>query len=194
MGKGHHHKKEKKEKKDQKRKGVGYTTGVGTTWNVSEYLKSKEAKSQQAANIVNILKHMIKSKDWQAPPEIKTMLLESALLPTLEAAFRSGSLLDMAKEYDLNMAYLGFVQEISTHAGLIGLVMDIGEEYEPRQKEPVHKLLTKLNDLATIFLSCLSEDSIKSMDEEQIKPRKLAEKIQEVTKVVQEKVTEQTKD
>ena len=52
---------------------------------------------------------MIKSKDWNAPEEIKNLLLESALLPTLESAFRSGSLLDMAKEYELNMAYLGFV-------------------------------------------------------------------------------------
>lgn len=52
---------------------------------------------------------MIKSKDWEAPPEIKNMLLESALLPTLEAALRSGSLLEMAKEYELNMAYLGFL-------------------------------------------------------------------------------------
>jgi hypothetical protein len=115
-------KNKKDDKKDVKRKGVGYTTGVGTAWNVSEYLKSKEAKSSQAANIVNILKHMIKSKDWVAPPEIKQMLLESALLPTLEAAFRSGSLLDMAKEYELNMAYLGFVQEIAGHSSLIDLV------------------------------------------------------------------------
>lgn len=37
--------KKNKEDKAKKRKGVGYTTGVGTTWNVSEYLKSKEAKS-----------------------------------------------------------------------------------------------------------------------------------------------------
>lgn len=124
--------KQKKEKKDVKRKGVGYTAGVGTTWNVSEYLKSKEAKSSQAANIVNILKNMIRSKDWQAPPEIKDMLLESALLPTLEAALRSGSLLDMAKEYDLNMAYLSFVQEIASHPSLIDLVLDIGELYLPR--------------------------------------------------------------
>jgi hypothetical protein len=29
----------------KKRKGVGYTTGTGTQWNVTEYLKSKEAKS-----------------------------------------------------------------------------------------------------------------------------------------------------
>jgi hypothetical protein len=125
-------KKKKEQKKDQKRKGVGYTTGVGVIWNVSEYLKSKEAKSQQAANIVNILKNMIKSKDWQAPEQIKDMLLESALLPTLEAAFRSGSLLEIAKEFELNMSYLGFVQEISNHPTLLALLLDIGDSYEPR--------------------------------------------------------------
>lgn len=81
---------------------------------------------------------MIKSKDWEAPPEIKTMLLESALLPTLEAAFRSGSLLDMAKEYELNMSYLGFVQELANHHSLLELVMEIGEEYEPKQKQPIY--------------------------------------------------------
>ena len=80
---------------------------------------------------------MIKSKDWTAPPEIKSMLLESALLPTLEAAFRSGSLLEMAKEYELNMSYLGFVQELANHSTLIDLLLDIGYEYEPRQKETI---------------------------------------------------------
>lgn len=143
--------------KDQKRKGVGYTTGVGTVWNVGEYLKTKEAKSSQAANIVNILKHMIKSKDWEAPPEIKTMLLESALLPTLEAALRSGSLLEMVKEYDLNMAYLGFVMELANHSSLIDLVLDIGESYEPRQKDPIYKLLAKLQELAGIFMKWTNE-------------------------------------
>ena len=52
------------------------------------------------------------SKDWQAPPQIKSMLLESALLPTLEAAFRSGSLLEMANDYELNMAFLVFVEQL----------------------------------------------------------------------------------
>ena len=62
---------------------------------------------------MNILKNMIKSKDWEAPEEIRNLILESALLPTLESAFRSGSLLEMAKEYELNMAYLSFVQELA---------------------------------------------------------------------------------
>ena len=81
---------------------------------------------------------MIKSKDWEAPDKIKNMFLESALLPTLEAAFRSGSLLEIAKEYELNMSYLGFVIEIANHPTLIALLLDIGDEYEPRQKEPVY--------------------------------------------------------
>jgi len=52
-------------------------------------------------------------------------------------------------------------------------------------------LINRLNDLGTIFLSCLTEESKTSLDEEQIKPRNLAEKIQETNKVVQEKITEQ---
>jgi|LauGreDrversion4_2_1035121.scaffolds.fasta_scaffold23915_9 hypothetical protein len=119
---------------------------------------------------------MIKSKDWEAPAEIKNMLLESALLPTLEAALRSGSLLEMVKEYELNMAYLGFVQEIAAHSSLIDLVLDIGEEYEPRQKEPIFKLLAKLMELADIFMKW-TDDASGNMDEEQIRPRKLAEMI-----------------
>ena len=127
---------------------------------------------------------MIKSKDWEAPDQIKNMLLESALLPTLEAAFRSRSLLEIAKEYELNMSYLGFVQEIANHPTLIALLLDIGDEYEPRQKEPVYQLLSKLNDLGSIFLNCLSEESKKSVDEEQMKPRKLAEEIKLTNSIV----------
>jgi hypothetical protein len=100
---------------------------------VAEYLKSKEAKSAQAANVVSILMNVIKSKDWEAPPEIKELLLESALLPTLEAALRSGSLLEMAKDFSLNMAYLGFVEQLASHPSLIDLLLDISDEYEPKQ-------------------------------------------------------------
>ena len=75
---------------------------------------------------------MIKSKDWVVPPEIRTLILESALLPTLESAFRSGSLLEMAKDFELNIAYLDFVEEIVKHELLIDVLLDIGEEYEPR--------------------------------------------------------------
>lgn len=78
------------------------------------------------------MKNVIKSRDWQAPLEIKNLILESAMLPTLESAFRSGSLLEMAKDFELNMAYLGFVQEVVKHDLLIDVLLDIGEDYEPR--------------------------------------------------------------
>jgi hypothetical protein len=68
--------------------------------------------------------------------------------------------------------------------------MDIGDEYEPRQKEPVHQLLKKLNDLGSIFLGCLNEESKKSLDEEQVKPRRLAEEIRDTNKIVQTKISE----
>ncbi len=101
---------------------------------------------------------MIHSKDWQAPTEVRDMILESALLPTLESAFRSGSLLDMAKEFELNMAYLGFVEELANHHSLIDLLLDIGESYEPRQKETIQTLLKKVSELSKIFLDCLPEE------------------------------------
>lgn len=121
-------------------------------------MKTKEAKNAQIANIVNIIKHFIRTKDWEAPKEIKKLLLESALLPTLEAAFRSGSLLDMAKDFDLMMAYLEFVSELANHSNLIDLLLDIGDEYEPRQKETIRSLLNKISNLSNIFLTCLNGD------------------------------------
>ena len=81
---------------------------------------------------MNILARLIKSSDWEAPLEVKEMILESALLPALEAGFRSGSLLEMAKDFELNISFLDFVNEMSNHSNLIELLMDIGDQYEPR--------------------------------------------------------------
>jgi hypothetical protein len=92
--------------------------------------------------------------------------MESALLPTLEAAFRSGSLLEMAKEFELNMAYLGFVQELTNHNNLIDVLSEIGDEYEPIQKESISRLLQKISDLSSIFLGCLTTDKDNKIAED----------------------------
>ena len=99
----------------------------------------------------------------------------------------------MAKEFELNMAYLGFVQEITQHASLIDVLSDIGDDYEPRQKEPISKLLIKIGDLSTIFLGCLTTDkeTVQKEDAEAAKPRLLAEKIQETHKIVQKTLADQ---
>jgi hypothetical protein len=93
----------------QKKKGVGYTTDLGQQWDVTEYMKTKEVKNAQAQSIIQILTKILKSQEWQASEEVKELFLESAFLPNLEAALRSGSLLEMVKEFDLNISYLQFI-------------------------------------------------------------------------------------
>ena len=61
--------------------------------------------------------------------KIKEIFLESALLPVLESALRSGSILEMAKELDVYLAYLNLVEAIATKQHLFGLLMDIGGNY-----------------------------------------------------------------
>jgi hypothetical protein len=44
---------------------------------------------------------------------MKALVLESALLPILESAMRSGSLLEMAKEIQLYNSYLDLIEGLS---------------------------------------------------------------------------------
>ena len=37
----------------------------------------------------------------------------------------------MAKDFELNMAYLDFVQELADHLSLVDMLMEIGDYYEP---------------------------------------------------------------
>jgi hypothetical protein len=46
-------------KRDLKREGVGYTTGIGKIWDVSKYLKNKEAKSLQITEIMGIIQKVL---------------------------------------------------------------------------------------------------------------------------------------
>ena len=45
--------------------------------------------------------------------QMKDLILESALLPILESALRSGSLLEMAKEIQLYNSYLDLIANLS---------------------------------------------------------------------------------
>ena len=42
-----------------KPKGVGYSTGVGQTWDVNAYLKSKQAKNSQVIRIIDIIRALV---------------------------------------------------------------------------------------------------------------------------------------
>lgn len=91
----------------KKRKGVGYSSKVGVTFNVAQYLENKKLRNEQIKNLVDICSNFIASKEWRASEEVQAIILESALLPLLESAFRNGSWLDMAKEHDVYHSFLG---------------------------------------------------------------------------------------
>jgi len=64
--------------------------------------------------LILILKDFLEVEDWSPPEELKEMLLCSALLPVLEAAFQSGSLLEMGKDINLYFAYLDLIRVIAS--------------------------------------------------------------------------------
>ena len=57
--------------------------------------------------MIDICSSFIDCKDWQATEEVTAIVLESALLPLLENAFRNGSWLEMGKEHEVYHSYLG---------------------------------------------------------------------------------------
>jgi hypothetical protein len=63
--------------------------------------------------------------------EMKDLILESALLPILEQAMRSGSLLEMAKETQLYNAYLDLIVELAQNENYFNLLDNIGSNYIP---------------------------------------------------------------
>ena len=93
------------------KKGVGYTTEVGEIWDVNAYLKLKETKNAsliKVFKIIYIFLDMLTKSETQQSDEtyMRDVIIESAVLPTIESALRSGSLLEMAKELNLYETYL----------------------------------------------------------------------------------------
>jgi len=58
-------------------------------------------------------------------------LNESSLLPLLESGFRSGSLLEIAKEMELFETYLRVVKVLARHKQLLPTLMKLDHHYQP---------------------------------------------------------------
>lgn len=115
-------------------------------------MKDKEAKNQQIIKLIEVMQMLADScSDIVSPLEqtkssaqqrrllddddekiVKKIFLESALLPILEAALRSGSILEMAKEFDLYTVLLQLIETFSKKQVLLCLLNDIGSDYQPR--------------------------------------------------------------
>lgn len=129
----------------------------------------------------------MKCENWKMPAKVKLLILESPLLPAIEAALRSGSLLEMAKDYQMNRNFLLLVQEIARHEDLMELLIDIDKSWEPTQKTSISDLLSSLSEQNELFLKCLDKNESSEEKDEQ----KLSAIIVETHKAVQEALKKQ---
>ena len=117
------------------------------------------------------------------------LFLESALLPILEAALRSGSILEMAKEFDLYSVLLKLVNTFAQKQVLLCLLTDIGPEYQPRQRDSIVQLLKKAQQMSKVFMDCLqlqpSGTETNTDGEKTDEPKKLSQKFLDVYENVQ---------
>ena len=118
---------------------------------------------------------------------MKDLILESSLLPILESALRSCSLLEITKEMDLYNSYLDIISEMALNPALRFTMQNISSEYEPQQKESISLLLSKLADLSNIFVTCLrtGDTSSSPMDDQSKKSKEMAERIILTNNIVQ---------
>lgn len=148
----------------KKRKGVGYSSKQGQTFDVTAYLENSKLRNEQIKTLIDICSNFLGSKEWEASDEVANIILESALLPLLEQAFRNGSWLDMAKAAEVYASYLALTRSLASQPKLAKCLVEVDPRYKPTQRDSVNKLLAKLNDLAEIFLGCLRQQQQQKTD------------------------------
>ena len=79
---------------------------------------------------------------------LSEIIKESCLLPLLESATRSGSLLDISKDNELFKAYLHIVRLFASHPSTIDCILELDKDYKPQQVESLLSLLNTLNGKA----------------------------------------------
>jgi len=172
-------------KKTKKKKGVGYTTEIGEIWDVNAYLKLKETKNASLLRVFRIIQKFleilgkIKDSTENYYERMRDSIIESAVLPTIESALRSGSLLEMAKEMELYQTYIHFIEKLASIPHLFDLILELPDDYEPKQRDSILSLLQKNRNLSEVFLACLDQNEntqkISKADTDEVKnPKQLA--------------------
>lgn len=128
-------KKEKESKK--KKKGTGYGSDThnnnNTKWNTAEYHENKKQVSEEILRNVNILTYFLDTKEPIQDARVGEIIKESCLLPIIENALRSSSILDVSKEFNLFMSYLKLTRLLSQSPITIGCLLEIDAKYQPKQ-------------------------------------------------------------
>lgn len=86
---------------------------------------------------MEILEKFLDFADWDPPQILLDCLLESCLLPLIETAFRSGSMIQMSKQIDLVSLYLKLVRILASNPKTIHILGELDDHYEPKQLNSV---------------------------------------------------------
>jgi hypothetical protein len=71
-------------------------------------------------------------------------LYTSALLPTIEAALRAGSLLEISKTSDSFKTHLKFIRTVAKIPTILPILFDVPKNYVPQQTQSIYTLLKQL--------------------------------------------------
>lgn len=94
---------------------------------------------------------------WKIPDILLENIYESALLPFVEDGLRAGTLLEISKHPEKFKAIFNIIRVLTRHEQLIPVLLPIDQKYQPRQIESIESLLKSLENIASIFLSCLTQ-------------------------------------
>lgn len=90
----------------------------------------------------------------------------------------------MAKAAEVYASYLALTRSLARQPKLVKCLLKVDQKYKPPQRDAIHKLLEKLNDLAEIFLGCLKHQSKSDSSENADRPKKLAKDVMATYQVV----------
>lgn len=89
----------KSEDRKKKKKGTGYGADShnNSKWSASEWLETRKNLSQEILRVISIIASFLDCETPLKDLNLGDTIKESCLLPILESALRSGSLLDISK-------------------------------------------------------------------------------------------------
>jgi len=138
------------EQKRRKKKGTGYGADShnNSKWSAAEWLENRKVYYQEILRVVSIFVSFLDCEKPLVDDRLSEIIKESCLLPLIENALRSGSLLDISKEVELFKSYLGIIKNMANNPSTIGCLLEIDKKYKPEQTDSIHQLLIKLNGIA----------------------------------------------
>ena len=159
--------------KKKAKKGVGYgsdemgDSSFVSTWDPAAYIKAEEERNKLMAAHLEFLSAFLSAPaepaapgaTWRASASLCDLLLHSPLLPILENTLANDSLLDMGKQAPLYLASLELLRGLSQQEALWPLLRELEGQWEPAQRESLFALLSRMNNLARVFLKCLDQQT-----------------------------------